>query len=115
MSFAFPKSRRLRRRADFLRVYKEGVRFSSPLFNAFALATQRVYGPRIGFALPKALGSAVRRNRMKRRAREALRLELERIPPQWDVVVHPKQALLDAPWDRLRLQVRRLVDQCAQS
>ncbi|HUQ92823.1 MAG TPA: ribonuclease P protein component [Bryobacteraceae bacterium] len=114
-SFSFPKKRRLLRSKDFRRVYDHGSRFSGPLFTAFLLANSDLQGPRIGFTVPRALGRAVRRNRMRRRVREAIRLEAAMIGPQWDVVINPRKALHDAPWEAICREVRKLVLRCGNS
>jgi ribonuclease P protein component len=71
-------------------------------------------GPRLGFTVPRAFGKAVKRNRVKRRLREAMRVRLHEIAPQWDVVINPRRAALDAPMEELRREVDRLVRQCAR-
>lgn len=54
------------------------------------------------------------RNRLKRRIREAVRLALARIGPQWAIVVNPRRAALEAPWEGLRQEVERLVLRCGK-
>ncbi|MCS7024913.1 MAG: ribonuclease P protein component [Bryobacteraceae bacterium] len=103
------------RPADFRRVYDQGTRFQCALFTAFCLAQDRESGPRIGFTLPRALGKATRRNRMKRRIREAIRLRLGRIAPRWDIVINPRRTILDAPWAQIEKEVERLVARCESS
>ena len=101
--------------SDFRRVYDNGSRYSGPLFTAFLLANQQPSGPRVGFTTPRALGRAVRRNFMKRRLREAVRKQLPSIDPRWDIVINPRRALHDAPWDAVEKELRRLVARCANS
>jgi ribonuclease P protein component len=67
---------RLRRRVDFQRV----ARGSRKAFEAFTLQTARrgegedsPIGARVGFTVTRKVGSAVERNRVRRRLREALR------------------------------------------
>lgn len=112
----FPKSSRILKNRDFRRVYDEGVRFTTRLFAAFYLDTAdsaRTTGARVGFTVPRALGKAVKRNRIRRRMREAVRLELPALGPQWDIVINPRRAVLDAPFDEMRSEVRKLVHRCA--
>jgi ribonuclease P protein component len=61
---------------------------------------------RVGFTVGKVLGGAVVRNRMKRRLREAVRLEGIRQVPV-DVVINPKKSLLTADFPELRKEVGR--------
>ena len=94
-------------------MYDNGSRHSGSLFSAFFLSNQEAAGPRIGFTVPRALGKSNRRNRMKRRIREAIRLELASIPPKWDIVINPRKSLHDAPWPEVLKEVRKLVSRCA--
>ena len=72
----------------------------------------RPTGARVGFTVPRAIGKAVTRNRIKRRMREAFRLDLRLVGPQWDVVVNPRRAMLNAPFDEVRNEVRKLISRC---
>lgn len=103
------------RSSDFRRVYDQGQRYSGPLFAAFYLTQTEPEGPRVGFTVPRALGKAVRRNRMKRRLREAIRLELAQIPTNLYIVINPRKALHDASWASVQKEIRRLVTRCGNS
>jgi ribonuclease P protein component len=48
---------------------------------------------RLGLAVPRSLGSAVVRNRIKRKLREAWRGQLERVPPGRDYVLIARRGL----------------------
>jgi len=102
----FPRSVRLLRHADFEQVYKRGKRHFSSLMTVFFLAREQDGGMRVGFTVGRILGGAVVRNRMKRRLREAVRLEGFR-PVSVDVVINPKKSLLDAEFPDVRKQVSR--------
>ncbi len=111
----YPKSARLLKPAEFRKVYQDGIRISGPLFAAFCLRTGRANGepgPRIGFTTPRAFGRAVERNRARRRIREALRVRLDTVAPNWDIVINPRRAVLDATHDELVREVERLLSRC---
>lgn len=111
----FPKDSRLLKRADFRRVYDNGIRHSSRLLSAFLFDNPDAARPqraRVGFTVPKALGKAVVRNRIRRRTREAVRIDYPAIGPRWDIVIHPRRNVLDATFDELRREVRRLLAKC---
>jgi ribonuclease P protein component len=112
----FPKSARLLRASDFRRVYDQGTRYTCPLFAAFSLLESTApAGPRVGFTTPKALGKAVVRNRIKRRMREAVRLELESLSPEWSIVFNPRRKAQNCLFTELQAEVRRLFIRCANS
>lgn len=114
--FPFPKGVRILRRSDFRKVYDEGFRFSSPYFAAFCLKQEdAAAGPKIGFTTTKALGKAVARNRMKRRLREAVRLNLAVLPAPWMIVLNGRKGLLDAEFSTIQNEVKRLFARCANS
>jgi ribonuclease P protein component len=54
----------------------------------------------------------VARNRIRRRVREAVRLLLGRLNPQWSIVINPRRKALDAPAAELRREVEKLFLRC---
>jgi ribonuclease P protein component len=105
----------LLRSADFRRIYDEGRKYAGPYFAAFCARDEGVEGPRIGFTTPRALGKAVVRNRIKRRVREAVRLRLDQLNPEWSIVINPRRKVLEAPFPELEREVERLFRQCSGS
>ena len=113
-SVGFPTTARILRAADFRKAYNQGTRFTGRYFAAFCLRVARTgnEGPRLGFTVPRAFGKAVMRNRVKRRLREALRVRLPEVAPEWDIVINPRRPAIAAPVEELRREVERLVAQC---
>ncbi|MGA7156492.1 MAG: ribonuclease P protein component [Acidobacteriaceae bacterium] len=62
-------------------------------------------GPRIGLTVPKALGKAVDRNRIKRRMREAIRAALPLLTAPVDVILHPRRTVIDLDFAQLKREV----------
>ncbi|MGI4828717.1 MAG: ribonuclease P protein component [Janthinobacterium lividum] len=106
---------RLRKHPEYQRVYK-GARkqwakqiayFSAPREpGSQAALRSETAGPRIGLTVPKVLGKAVDRNRIKRRLREIVREALPllgNLPV--DVILHPKRSVLDADFSLLQRDV----------
>jgi len=115
-NFAFPKSSRLLRKADFNRVYESGSRVPSQWFSlVFAARPDGPGGPRVGFSIPRAVGNAVVRNRIRRRMREAIRLELPGFQAPVDMVFHPRRNVLTAGFPALREEVRKVFRRCGNS
>lgn len=82
-------------------------------FSVFALRRPGTGGgPRAGFTTPRALGKAVVRNRMRRRMREAVRLEFASFAEPVDLVFHPRRNILEAPFKVLRAEVAKVLSQC---
>jgi ribonuclease P protein component len=119
----FPRSARLLRHADFERVYKQGRRHFSASMTVFywprpqttveALSKSITKTPpapqglRIGFTVGRVLGGAVERNRIKRRLREAVRLNRPVPGINADVVINPKKSLLTAEFTIVMNEVKR--------
>ncbi len=109
-----PKQARLRRTADYRKVYAEGRRRNLGVLVAFARATG-VQPSRVGLTVSRAFGGAVERNRVKRRLREAVRRHRADLGPGWDIVFHPRTQAKAAKFADLEATVRSFFLACAQS
>jgi len=101
---------RLCKHADYQLVYRAGRKqFGKQLayFHAARPADRRsaTPGPRIGLTVPKALGKAVDRNRIKRRLREAVRAALPLLTAPVDVILHPRRTVIDLDFAQLKREV----------
>jgi ribonuclease P protein component len=108
-----PASNRLRQRAEFTSVLRGpgGARAGSSLLVVHARETGPRTGrpPRVGLVVPRAVGTAVVRNRTKRRLRALLAARLTGIPTGVDVVVRAQPAAAGATSAALRAELDRLL------
>jgi ribonuclease P protein component len=101
----FGRASRLRSPVDFQRVRRTGKRRQGrylTLHFARAVSVPEANGAqvapaRVGFSVSKRVGSAVQRNLVKRRLREAIRRRLWNVAPGWDMIVtaRPDAAMAD--------------------
>jgi len=107
----FRPAERIRRRAEFKRIYDAGSKAHSRYSTLFVLPNELGTG-RLGIAATRKLGGAVQRNRAKRLIREVFRRN--KIAPGFDVVVIPKRDLLDATLTALEADYRSLVERAVR-
>jgi ribonuclease P protein component len=97
LRLGLPKEARLRKRAEFLRVYEKGKRIDGRFMTVFILQGEGELH-RLGItATKKAIGKAHDRNRAKRLLRETFRLsktELSEIKVKFDWVLNAKRGIL---------------------
>ncbi|HEY4355410.1 MAG TPA: ribonuclease P protein component [Acidobacteriaceae bacterium] len=116
---------RLRKHADYQLVYKNGRKqFGKQMAYFYALRAAagaspdsasrtpspsrlplEITGPRVGLTVPKALGKAVDRNRIKRRMREAVKRNLPLLQAPVDLVLHPRRSAREVEFAALEREV----------
>ena len=90
------RANRLSRSRDFDAVYRHGRSVSSRFLVLYWFPQAEAGSPRFGFSVPRSVGGAVERNKIKRQLREVWRARLERVPAGNDYVLIVRPGLPDA-------------------
>ena len=92
-------AQRLRRRGEFAAAVRGGRRAGRGVIVVHLTVpqpgTEPARAPRAGFIVPRAVGGAVERNRVKRRLRHLVRSRLDALPPGADLVVRTQPGAAD--------------------
>ena len=106
--FLFGKERRIRKRADFLRVQQTGLRATSKHFVFLAAAgAEPKAASRLGIVATKKVGDATMRNRIKRLCRECFRLWPGFVPEGIDLVVIAREGADQLTLEQVRAEWTR--------
>src|SRR5688500_17390113 len=84
--YTFPRSHRLSGKNAFDRVFNAKVRESRGPLTAYAAPNELAH-PRLGISIGRRVGTAPRRNRIKRLLREAFRMHQYDLPVGYDLVI----------------------------
>lgn len=89
--YTFGKEKRLIKQRDFKNVFENGKRIRQSNLT-FIILKNQLNMPRLGISVSKKYGNAVKRNRIKRKLREAFRLSQHDLQ-NYDIICIPyKQA-----------------------
>ncbi len=99
---------RLKKRTEFGRVFREGHTVGDRYMVLFIVSAGNE-ATRFGFAAQRSAGSAVKRNRIRRRLRALVATFEERIQPCGQVVLLGKTTMLTASWETLLRSANRLL------
>jgi ribonuclease P protein component len=101
-SYTVPRTHRLTHEKQFDAVYAAKTRESRGPLTIFAIPNELGH-PRLGLSVPKRVGTAPKRNRMKRLLREAFRLIQHDLPRGYDLVINvrPHDVALLADYQRM--------------
>lgn len=94
----FPREHRLRKSKEFKTVFSKGKKVITPTLIFHAMPTELDHC-RLGLAVSRKVGKAVKRNKVKRRIREAFRLQHGSFPASFDLVVYPRRGVLEKTFD----------------
>jgi ribonuclease P protein component len=90
------RANRLSRSRDFDAVYRHGRSASSRFIVLYWFDQEETAAPRFGLSVPKSVGNAVTRNRLKRQLRELWHERLDRVPPGQDYVLILRPGVAEA-------------------
>jgi ribonuclease P protein component len=109
---AFPRSERLTRAEEFQAVFQRGARVERP---SVLLLWREAPGRRkAGFAVSRQIGGAARRNRARRRVREAYRVSRGRLPEGVQLVVVARSRAATGPYGEILQEMREALDAVAK-
>lgn len=112
LNFGLPKDARLRKPAEFRKVYEKGKRIDGRLMTVFLMPSETEF-QRVGItASKKGIGKAFQRNRAKRLLREVFRLsrtELGELETKYDWVLNARRGLLRVKLDKPLKEFRETI------
>jgi len=91
---------RIRKRNDFLFLYKKGKRYRGNYFNLIYLSNNLSFS-RMAVVISKKIGNAVRRNKIKRWMRSLFRRNKDLLKNSFDMIFIVKKEIQDATWTKL--------------
>jgi ribonuclease P protein component len=100
----------LKKRAEFSRVFQLGRTYGDRYMVLFVLSS-KTGAVRVGFASKRSVGTAVRRNRVRRRLRSLFALYADKITPCGDLIFLGKKSMIEAPWEELTRSMAKILRQ----
>lgn len=73
----------------------------------------RPSGPRFGITIPRAVGKAVVRNKIRRRLRELLRARIGRVGAECDIVLNPRRSVYGADFAVVARELDKVLARCS--
>jgi ribonuclease P protein component len=92
---------RIRRKKDFISLYRNGSRFRGPYFNLVHFPNPLGHS-RLAVVVSKKVGPAVTRNRVKRRLRDLYRRNKGLLPEPLDMIIVARKEIVGLAASELR-------------
>ena len=106
MSETFTPQERIRKKKDFLFLYKKGNRYRGRYFNLIYLSNDLNFS-RMAVVVSKKVGGAVERNTIKRRLRTLFRRNKHILLNPLDIICVVKKEIQSASWQSLEEEYLR--------
>lgn len=105
----FNKTKGLKKDSDFRKVYKHGKSFANKHLVMYIL-DNKSDSTRVGISVSKKVGKAVTRNKVRRRIREAYRLNVdENVKSGYDIVFIARVASKEAEYKDIEKSINNLI------
>ena len=106
--FSFNRKERVKKRSDFLLIYKNGQNFETKNFRITIMACKREFR-RLGLSVSKKTGRAVQRNYLKRQLREYFRLNKDLFPINSDIIITAKHGAAEKNYNDIKSELNNLL------
>lgn len=100
---------RLRNRRDFSYIYRSGKSFANQQLILYWNRQLKAEPIRLGVSASKKIGNAVVRNRMRRKMKEIVRLHIDHIKPQLDLIIIVRKPAVTMSYQQLERSVQHLL------
>jgi ribonuclease P protein component len=104
---------RIRRKKDFLVLYKKGSRYRDRYFNLVYLANESSFS-RVGVVVSRKVGNAVLRNKIKRWLRTLFRRNKDVFRTPLDILIIATREMGEATWTELQARYLSAVKKISQ-
>jgi len=108
LDFRFTKAERISLKRDYDRAFREGRPFRTRQMTVFAVPNGLAHA-RLGLTVSRKIGKAVCRNLVKRRLREAFRLNKHLLTVPCDLVVLPMPGFRDVSFAEVEDRLKRII------
>lgn len=116
--FGLPRTARITASGEIRALFRRGKRKRTPHLDVF-VSSSPVARSRLGLVVPKHRQTAVLRNRLKRRLRDAARIELlprlEDGGHGLDVMIRARAEAYGAPYELLRREIGQIAEELCSS
>jgi ribonuclease P protein component len=113
MKETFRPHERIKKKKDFLFIYKQGKRYRGKYF-IFIYLPNNLSSSRMAVVVGKKMGNAVKRNKIKRLMRALFRQNKALLEASIDLIILPQKEVHGAPWLELQKDYAAALKSIAQ-
>jgi ribonuclease P protein component len=103
------RNMRLRKKQDFARVYRQGQSFANAQFVVYWRKQTTPGQFRVGVSASSKLGGAVVRNRIRRRVKEIVRLNADKLQDAYDLILIVRKPALTLKYKEMEASVMHVL------